>query len=56
MSAALSNQNKGPEAVERARDLVREAVALLDAARAPADIAAHLEVAIHRMTSEIGTS
>lgn len=39
--------------IEAAHELVVEAIARLDAAGAPADIAAHLDFALHRMTSEI---
>lgn len=41
------------EAIEAARALVVEAIARLDEAGAPADIAAHLDFALHRMSSEI---
>lgn len=54
MSAALSKPDGYRGAIDRARELVQEAIGLLDEAGAPADIAAHLELALHRMTSEIG--
>ena len=38
-------------AIERAMALVTDAINELDDAGAPADIAAHLETAVHRMTN-----
>jgi hypothetical protein len=41
--------------LENARDLVQQAISLLDAAGAPADIAAHLDLAAQRLATEIDT-
>lgn len=38
-----------------AHDLVTEAIAQLDGAGAPADIAAHLDTALHRITRNLAT-
>lgn len=37
-------------AVSRAIELVSEALAMLDRVQAPADIGAHLDLALHRMS------
>lgn len=50
MSEALHQSDILQAALDQARELVVRAMAILDAARAPADIAAHLNFAIHRKT------
>jgi hypothetical protein len=49
MKVAISTADDYHRAVERARKLVVEAIATLDDAHAPGDIAAHLDLAAHRM-------
>ena len=49
MKVAISTADDYRSAVERARNLVVEAIATLDDAHAPGDIAAHLDLAAHRM-------
>lgn len=53
MGEALRQADALKGEIEAARALVVEAIARLDLAGAPADIAAHLDFALHRMTSEI---
>ena len=46
-------RNTDPDyAIERSIELISEALALLDASDAPADIGAHLDLALHRMRRE----
>lgn len=53
MSEALPRANGLRGAIEMARTLVMEAIETLDEVGAPADIAAHLDFAVHRMESAI---
>lgn len=50
MKVAISTADDYRSAVERARNLVVEAIAALDDAHAPGDIAAHLDLATHRIS------
>jgi hypothetical protein len=50
MGQALKDPSQWQSAIERAKSLVSEAMAELDAVGAPGDIAAHLDLAVHRMT------
>ena len=49
MSEAQLKKANLEDALARASDLVSEALAFLDEANAPADIGAHLDLALHRM-------
>lgn len=53
MGEALGRSDGLRGAIEAARGLVVEAIAQLDEAGAPADIAAHLDFALNRMASVI---
>ena len=44
------------EALQQAGELVHRAVELLDSANAPADIGAHLDMALTRIQEETGAS
>lgn len=54
MGGAILRGSNLPTEIELAHALVEQAIALLDKAEAPADIAAHLDMARHRMASVIG--
>jgi hypothetical protein len=55
MGQALQEQANEPSlGLERARLLLSEALAELDRCAAPADIGAHLDLALHRIGSELG--
>ena len=49
MGEAQLTDNALNHAIAKAFDLVSEALATLDEADAPADIGAHLDLALHRM-------
>lgn len=49
MSEAIQQADGLRAALDHARELVVRAIAVLDQAGAPADIAAHLDLAVHRM-------
>ncbi len=49
MSEALQQTDELRVALDEAHALVTQAITILDAANAPADIAAHLDLAVHRM-------
>jgi len=49
MGEAQSEDNELRQAIARAFHLVSDALARLDEAGAPADIGAHLDLALHRM-------
>ena len=53
MGQALATTDGVRQAVEQARALVAEALALLDQAGIGAHIGAHLDIALHRMASDI---
>lgn len=53
MGEAMPRADGLREAIEAAHASVVEAITRLDEAGAPADIAAHLDFALHRMMSEI---
>jgi hypothetical protein len=56
MSAVLVDSNDWQGTLETASGLVQQAISLLDAAGAPSDIAAHLDLALHRLATEIEVS
>jgi hypothetical protein len=56
MGQALVKTDGIREAVEKAQALVAEALDLLDQAGVGAHISAHLDMALHRMTSEIAAA
>ena len=51
MSRAIERGELLRAALNEARDLVERAIRILDEAGASADIAAHLDLAIHRMVN-----
>lgn len=51
MTEALQQPDELRAALAEARELVVRAVAILDEAGAPSDIAAHLDLALHRMAA-----
>ena len=53
MGQALEESTEPYAALERAKLLVSEAIAELDACGAAADIAAHLDLALHRIDREL---
>lgn len=53
MSVALTKSDDFNSAIERAYQQVTEALRELDAVNAPADIGAHLDLALHRMTETL---
>jgi hypothetical protein len=56
MITELSDTGAYRVTLERACGLVQQAMSLLDAAGAPGDIAAHLDLAAHRLATEIDAS
>jgi len=56
MGQALEKTDSVRRAVEQARALVVEALELLDQAGIGAHIGAHLDMALHRMTSDIAAA
>jgi hypothetical protein len=50
MQEALEQNDELRAAIEQAREMVIRAIAVLDQSGAPADIAAHLDLAVHRMS------
>lgn len=46
----LSRRRNSRGSIDRAEALVRQAIRELDKAQAPADIAAHLDLAAHRLS------
>ena len=56
MGQALVKTDGVRQAVEQARALVAEALELLDQAGIGAHIGAHLDMALHRMTSDIAAA
>ena len=52
MAAASQQFDVARSAICEVRAMVAEAIAKLDEAGAPADIAAHLDLALHRMDAE----
>ena len=53
MSVALTKSDDFKLAIERAYRQVTEALRELDAVNAPADIGAHLDLALHRMAEAL---
>lgn len=47
----MSTSSDVEPSLERAQDLIVEAIRLLDEAGAPSDIAAHLDLALHRLSA-----
>jgi hypothetical protein len=56
MGQAIAKKDDVRQAVEQARTLVAEALALLDQAGIGAQVGAHLDMALHRMRSEIAAA
>ena len=56
MSQALAKTDGVRQALEQARALVAEALEVLDQAGIGTHIGAHLDMALHRMTSDIAAA